>query len=57
MFNDIVLPIIVSVIKEIFTKVDDHIEADDLIRELDMSELPSLYGHFVQLIEYLVSVL
>ncbi|CAK9177419.1 unnamed protein product [Ilex paraguariensis] len=41
------------VIKEIFTKVDHHIEDDDLISELNMSELPSLYGHFVQLIEYL----
>ncbi|XP_011086981.1 callose synthase 1 [Sesamum indicum] len=41
------------VIKEIFSKVDHHIEEGDLLRELNMSALPSLYDNFVQLIEYL----
>ncbi|KAI5647696.1 hypothetical protein M9H77_33701 [Catharanthus roseus] len=42
-----------NVIKEIFSKVDEHIEKGDLIVELNMSALPSLYEQFVQLIEYL----
>ncbi|KAL0425542.1 UNVERIFIED_CONTAM: Callose synthase 1, partial [Sesamum radiatum] len=41
------------VINEIFSKVDHHIEEGDLLRELNMSALPSLYDNFVQLIEYL----
>ncbi|KAK3036584.1 hypothetical protein RJ639_031201, partial [Escallonia herrerae] len=41
------------VINEIFSKVDHHIQQDDLINELNMSSLPSLYDQFVQLIEYL----
>lgn len=41
-------------IKELFSKVDEHIEKGDLIPEFNMSALPSLYDHFVQLIEYLV---
>ncbi|GAB4828141.1 Callose synthase 2 [Ancistrocladus abbreviatus] len=41
------------VIDEIFSRVDHHIQEDTLIRELDMSALPSLYDHFVKLIEYL----
>lgn len=45
-----------SVIKEIFTKVDNHIQQDDLTRELNMSALPSLCDQFVQLIEYLVNI-
>lgn len=43
-----------SVIKELFSKVDEHIEKGDLIREFNMSALPSLYDQFVRLIEYLV---
>lgn len=41
------------VINEIFSKVDQHIEQDDLISELNMSALPSLSDQFIQLIEYL----
>ncbi|KAL8495893.1 hypothetical protein ACS0TY_019858 [Phlomoides rotata] len=41
------------VIHEIFSKVDHHIEKGDLLREFDMSALPSLYEQFVRLIEYL----
>lgn len=41
------------VITEIFSKVDHHKEQCDLISEFDMSALPSLYEHFVQLIGYL----
>ncbi|KAL2461368.1 Callose synthase 2 [Abeliophyllum distichum] len=42
-----------SIIDEIFSKVDHHIEQGDLIQEFNMSNLPSLYDQFVQLIEYL----
>lgn len=45
-----------SVIDEIFSRVDHHIEQEDLIKELNMSALPSLYENFVELIEYLVSI-
>ncbi|KAI8571725.1 hypothetical protein RHMOL_Rhmol01G0141900 [Rhododendron molle] len=41
------------VIDEIFSRVDHHIQQEDLIKELNMSALPSLYANFVQLIEYL----
>ncbi|XP_022896502.1 callose synthase 1-like [Olea europaea var. sylvestris] len=41
------------IIDEIFSKVDHHIEQGDLIQEFNMSNLPSLYDNFVQLIEYL----
>ncbi|XP_058179707.1 callose synthase 3-like [Rhododendron vialii] len=41
------------VIDEIFSRVDHHIQQEDLIKELNMSALPSLYDNFVQLIEYL----
>ncbi|KAL6964802.1 Callose synthase 2 [Sarracenia purpurea var. burkii] len=41
------------VINEIFSKVDHHIQQDDLIKELKMWALPSLYDNFVQLIAYL----
>jgi hypothetical protein len=44
------------VINEIFFKVDDHIKEETLIRELNMSALPSLYEQFLKLIEYLVIV-
>lgn len=37
-----------------FSEVDKHIEAGDLISEFRMSALPSLYGQFVELIKYLV---
>lgn len=47
--------IIFSIIDEIFSKVDHHIEQGDLIQEFNMSNLPSLYDNFVQLIEYLVN--
>lgn len=43
-----------EVIKEIFDEVDKHIEEDNLIRDLKMSALPSLYEHFVGLIEILM---
>ncbi|KAM7266626.1 hypothetical protein ACFE04_004523 [Oxalis oulophora] len=42
-----------KIINEIFNKIEEHIEKDDLISELNMSALPSLYGQFVRLIEYL----
>ncbi|KAK6925713.1 1,3-beta-glucan synthase subunit FKS1-like, domain-1 [Dillenia turbinata] len=42
-----------DVINFIFSEVDKHIEAGDLIREYKMSALPSLYKHFVKLIIYL----
>ncbi|KAK1420284.1 hypothetical protein QVD17_21754 [Tagetes erecta] len=40
-------------IAAIFEKVDHHIEKGDLISVLDMSALPSLTDHFIQLIEFL----
>ncbi|KAJ8759965.1 hypothetical protein K2173_010821 [Erythroxylum novogranatense] len=43
-----------EVIDFIFSKVDEHIKADDLISEYNMSALPSLYDHFVKLIKYLL---
>lgn len=43
------------VIEYIFSEVDKHIEAGDLISEFKMSALPSLYELFVKLIKYLVS--
>ncbi|CAI9103237.1 OLC1v1001686C1 [Oldenlandia corymbosa var. corymbosa] len=42
-----------GVINEIFSKMDEHIEKGDLILEFNMSALPNLCEHFVQLIEYL----
>lgn len=42
------------VIDYIFSEVDKHIEAGNLISEYKMSALPSLYDHFVKLIKYLV---
>ncbi|KAK7833879.1 callose synthase 3, partial [Quercus suber] len=43
------------IINEIFFKVDDHIQKDDLIKELNMSALPSLHKQFIKLIEYLLA--
>ena len=43
------------VIGDIFSEVDKHIEAGDLISECKMSALPSLYDLFVKLIKYLVN--
>ncbi|XP_031373248.1 callose synthase 2-like [Punica granatum] len=43
------------VINEIFAKINELIESDALISGLNMSNLPSLYEHFVQLIEYLMT--
>ncbi|XP_021911742.1 callose synthase 2-like, partial [Carica papaya] len=43
-----------EVIEFIFSEVDKHIRDGDLIREYKMSALPSLYNHFVKLIEYLL---
>ncbi|KAL6203782.1 hypothetical protein ACLB2K_027481 [Fragaria x ananassa] len=42
-----------KVIEYIFSEVDKHIEEGDLIREFNMSALPSLYDHFVRLIDFL----
>lgn len=41
------------VIREIFSKVDHHIEQGDLTTEFNMGALPYLYEQFVELIEYL----
>ncbi|TXG73155.1 hypothetical protein EZV62_001734 [Acer yangbiense] len=43
-----------QVIGDIFSEVDKHIEAGDLISEYKMSALPSLYDLFVKLIKYLL---
>lgn len=43
------------VIEYIFSEVDKHIEAGNLISEYKMSALPSLYDLFVKLIKFLVS--
>uniref|UniRef100_A0A2N9EE93 Callose synthase helical domain-containing protein n=1 Tax=Fagus sylvatica TaxID=28930 RepID=A0A2N9EE93_FAGSY len=43
-----------KIINEIFLKVDNHIEKEDLTKELNMSSLPGLYEQFIMLIEYLV---
>lgn len=43
------------VIKDIFTTVDEYIENGTLIKELNMSALPNLYNHSVELIEYLLA--
>lgn len=41
------------VIKEIFSKVDDHINEGNLIKDFTMSALPTLYEQFVRLIDFL----
>ncbi|KAJ4849393.1 Callose synthase 3 [Turnera subulata] len=43
-----------EVIDSIFSDVDKHIEAGDLITEYRMSALPDLYDQFVKLIKYLL---
>ncbi|KAK4492425.1 hypothetical protein RD792_003230 [Penstemon davidsonii] len=43
-----------EVIEYIFTEVDKHIEADDLLTEYKLSALPSLYDLFVRLVKYLL---
>ncbi|KAF3976520.1 hypothetical protein CMV_000294 [Castanea mollissima] len=43
-----------EIINEIFSKVDYHIEKQDLIEELNMSALPSLCEQFIMLIKYLL---
>jgi callose synthase len=42
-----------KIINEIFKKIEEHIDNADLITELNMSALPSLYDQFVRLIEFL----
>ncbi|XP_074292590.1 callose synthase 3-like [Silene latifolia] len=42
------------VIENIFAEVERHIEAGDLVTDYKMSALPSLYGHFVKLMESLL---
>ncbi|XP_054822446.1 callose synthase 3 isoform X2 [Prosopis cineraria] len=44
-----------EVIEKLFTEVDSHIGAGNLISEFRMSALPSLYGQFVELIKYLLN--
>ncbi|KAH9774697.1 callose synthase 2 [Citrus sinensis] len=44
-----------EVINEIFSKVDEHIREDNLLAELNMSALPSLYEQCVELIECLLA--
>nr|XP_025887034.1 LOW QUALITY PROTEIN: callose synthase 2 [Solanum lycopersicum] len=41
------------VIQEIFSKVDEHIADGNLIKEFNMSALPTLYEQFVRLIDFL----
>ncbi|EHA8588213.1 callose synthase 3 [Cocos nucifera] len=43
-----------KVIDYIFDVVDTHIAADDLIKELNMSALPSLYDYLVKLLRFLM---
>nr|XP_043609266.1 callose synthase 2-like [Erigeron canadensis] len=43
-----------TVLNEIFSIVDDHIEKGDVLSEFDMHELPSLTEQFVKLIEFLI---
>ncbi|KDP20385.1 hypothetical protein JCGZ_05268 [Jatropha curcas] len=44
-----------QVIDDIFFRVDEYIQKDTLITELNMNALPTLYEHFVNLIEYLLA--
>ncbi|KAI3771716.1 hypothetical protein L6452_02883 [Arctium lappa] len=48
------LPNIKSVLNEIFSTVEEHIEKGNLLRELDMRHLPSLTEQFLQLIKFLI---
>lgn len=43
-------------IKEIFSKVDEHIDEGNLIKDFNMSALPTLYEQFVRLIDFLVII-
>ncbi|KAI8573091.1 hypothetical protein RHMOL_Rhmol01G0251800 [Rhododendron molle] len=43
-----------EVIGYIFSEVDKHVDAADLLREYKMSALPILYDQFVKLIKYLL---
>ncbi|XP_057432720.1 callose synthase 1-like [Lotus japonicus] len=43
-----------TVIQNIFQRVDEHIEKEDLLTELNLSALPNLYDRFVKLIECLM---
>ena len=43
-----------SFIEKIFKVVDDHIAEDALIRELHMSNLPTLSKKFIELLNILV---
>ncbi|CAL0300448.1 unnamed protein product [Lupinus luteus] len=43
-----------QLIEYIFSEVDKHVEAGDLISEFRLSALPSLYAQFVDLIKYLL---
>lgn len=49
-------PISFRVIEYIFSEVDKHISAADLITEYNLSALPSLYDLFIKLIKFLVSL-
>lgn len=49
-------PISFRVIEYIFSEVDKHISAGDLITEYNLSALPSLYDLFIKLIKFLVSL-
>ncbi|CAL0326298.1 unnamed protein product [Lupinus luteus] len=42
------------VINNVFQKIDEYIDNANLLSELDLSALPSLYEQFVKLIEYLL---
>ncbi|KAI3495636.1 hypothetical protein L1887_37981 [Cichorium endivia] len=42
-----------AIMKDIFEKVDHHINEGDILSVLNMSALPSLTDHFIRLIEYL----
>lgn len=44
-----------EVITYIFDEVDKHIQDEDLITEYRMTALPSLYGHFVNLMDFLLA--
>lgn len=43
------------VLEEIFSKVDHHIQNDDVMSKLNISALPSLCDQLIRLIEYLVN--
>jgi hypothetical protein len=45
-----------SVIQKIFKVVDDHVAEDTLIKELNMSSLPTLSKKFIELLDLLVLI-